>query len=107
GDVERRGGRPLVLGAVADGRGVPQRLLDRVVPARPPLADVGELGGVGQQRGGGVVDEADRGLVSRCDDQEQRVGQFPRGQGVAAVLAVAGRDEGGRDVVGGAGALAP
>jgi hypothetical protein len=75
-----------------------QRLLDDVLPAGPPGADVGELAGVGEQQMDGVVDEVDGGLVPGADHQHEGVQQFLLAQ-PGGVLVVAGGDQRRGEVV--------
>ncbi len=73
-----------------------QRLLEGVLPGRPPGADQFELVGVGEEAVHGVVDEVDGRLETRGEQQDQVVHQLL----FAEAAFVAGGDEGRRQVVG-------
>src|SRR5690606_17162195 len=90
---------------VLDGGFVTQGLLDDVVPGDRALADEVELPGPGQQGEHRLVYDVDRGLVPGADHQQQGVAQLVVGEPGAVALVVAGRDQQGRHVVAGVGAL--
>jgi hypothetical protein len=99
-------GEGYVVGGVAEWqvfhrRFEAQGLLDHVVPAGASLADVGQLVGVGEQSGDGLVDGIAGGLVSGTDQHQEGVAQFRVGEAVVVALLVAGGDQEGGHVVGG------